>query len=273
VTDIEPVENVQQLARDLDIAIRAVARQMHIAWEALVALVNEAKATDIHVTLGFPSWTAYIADALDGQWRIERDKRREVVKFLAAQGMSQRVIVKATGWGKGTVHRELAGAPLGQVITGLDGKSYPRPEPEAPTGAPDQESDEESDEEFLARLQNEREANRNEDGSVTFTLPATPEAADEMMQELSDDLERIHQMQFEIELARYNTEPDGTATKCAYQLGLWTRHRRRWGLWIYEELGSIEEFARLANTSVDSLRELLFDENEDEDEFDEEEEM
>ena len=69
MTDIEHVENVQQLAWDLDTAIRAVARQMHIAWEALVALVNEAKATNIHLTLGFPGWTAYIADALDGQWK------------------------------------------------------------------------------------------------------------------------------------------------------------------------------------------------------------
>jgi hypothetical protein len=51
--------------------------------------------------------------------------------------MSQRAIVKVTGIGKGTVYRELAGAPLGQVITGTAGKSYrpkrkPKPKPPKP---------------------------------------------------------------------------------------------------------------------------------------------
>ena len=48
--------------------------------EALYALVEEAKAQNIHEALGFPSWTAYVADALDGQWKVERDKRGEVVR-------------------------------------------------------------------------------------------------------------------------------------------------------------------------------------------------
>ena len=126
-TDIQKFDDdAIKSARELDTAIRAVARQMHLAWEALVALVEAAKAQNIHEALGFPSWTAYIAEALDGQWRVERDRRGEVVKFLAQQGMSQRAISKVTGIGKGTVYRELAGAPLGQVITGLDGKEYTR---------------------------------------------------------------------------------------------------------------------------------------------------
>jgi hypothetical protein len=82
VTGIEMFN--ESTARELDGAIRAVARQVHLAREALVALVEAAKAQHIHEALGFPSWTAYIADALDGQWRVERDKRGEVVKFLAA---------------------------------------------------------------------------------------------------------------------------------------------------------------------------------------------
>jgi hypothetical protein len=136
-------------ARQLDADIRGLAGQAHIVIEALYALVDEAKAAEIHVALGFPSWPAYIADALDGQWKLERDKRGEVVRFLASQGMSQRAIAAVTGAGKGTIGRELAGAPLGQVITGLDGKTYPRPEPREDDG------EEESDEDFLARTQAE----------------------------------------------------------------------------------------------------------------------
>lgn len=116
-------------AHDLDTAIRAIARQVHIALDALYTLVEQARATNIHEALGFPSWTAYIADALDGQWKLKRDKRAEVVRFLAEQGMSQRAIAKVTGASRNTVHRDLDEvAQLSHLITGLDGKSYPRPE-------------------------------------------------------------------------------------------------------------------------------------------------
>jgi hypothetical protein len=142
-----------------------------------MVLVAEAQANNIHTHLGFPSWTAYLADALDGQWRIERDKRGEVVRFLADQGMSSRAIAKITGIGKGTVYRELAGAPLGQVITGLDGKTYPRPQLKP------------SDEEWLADQLAELEANGR-----TFTIPATPEAADEQLEQLDADMRRLERI-------------------------------------------------------------------------------
>jgi hypothetical protein len=128
-TDIAAARELIERARELDSQIRTLARHAHVVIEALYALVDEAKAANIHDTLGFPSWTAYIADALDGRWKVERDKRGEVVRFLAAQGMSTRAIAKTAGVSKGTVGRELAGAPsLGHLITGLDGKTYPRPE-------------------------------------------------------------------------------------------------------------------------------------------------
>jgi hypothetical protein len=175
---IEPLD--ETAARQLDTEIRALARQAHIVIEALYALVNEAKANNIHVALGFPSWTAYIADALDGQWKIEADKRGEVIRYLASQGMSQRAIAAVTGAGKGTVGRELAGAPLGQVITGLDGKTYPRPEPRQGDG-------EESDDAFLARVVAEQA------GGI-FTIPATIEEAATRLNVMAEDdirLERI----------------------------------------------------------------------------------
>jgi hypothetical protein len=130
MTSTEPA--TQADAQQLDTAIRQLAKQAHIVIEALTILVEQAKASNIHEQLGFPSWTAYLADALDGQWKLERDKRGEVVRFLGSQGMSQRAIAAAIGAGKTTVLRELAGSggPFGPPeITGLDGKTYPRPEP------------------------------------------------------------------------------------------------------------------------------------------------
>ena len=130
IIDAEVVMTAEALtlARELDAEIRALARQAHIVLEALIALVNEAQASGIHVALGFPSWTAYLADALDGQWAVEKERRGEVVRYLGDQGMSVRAIAAVTGAGRGTVHRELAGVPLGQVM-GLDGKTYPSRKP------------------------------------------------------------------------------------------------------------------------------------------------
>ena len=103
---------------------------------------------------------------------IEGDKRGEVIKYLAAQGMSQRAIAKVTGIGKGTVHRELAGAPLGQVITGLDGKSYPRLQPQ-------------TDLEWLAELGAD---------DHTFPIPTTLEDARERYRQHGINSQRINRI-------------------------------------------------------------------------------
>ena len=78
MTEIEPRPEpaVIEFAYELDSQIRQLAQHAHVVLEALYALVNEAQATNILVELGFPSWTAYLADALDGQWNslLDRDK-------------------------------------------------------------------------------------------------------------------------------------------------------------------------------------------------------
>jgi transposase len=277
VTDIE--RHDEESARDLDTAIRVVARQMHIAWEALVALVDEAKAGEIHKLLGFPSWTGYIADALDGQWKVERDKRGEVIKYPAAQGMSSRAIAKIAGIGKGTVYRELTQVPHLRQVTGLDGKTYPAGGTGAPTGAA--ESNGESDEEFLARLQHEHEASRNENGQATLTIPATIEAAAERMQQIGDDLERIERIRFEMELAQLWATPL-SATRHAKEFGLRMRYAGNCAWRAIENGMSIEEYAESIGSAVLMVETYLEgagftapgedeDEDEDEDEFAEEE--
>jgi transposase len=232
----------ESAARDLDSAIRVVARQIHIAWEALVALVNEAKAGEIHKALGFPSWTAYIADALDGQWRIERDKRGEVVKFLADQGMSQRAIVKVTGIGKGTVYRELAQVPqLGQLITGLDGKTYPRPQP--------REDDGESDEDFLARM-------KAEDAGGAFTIPATIEDVAARLNQFGKDQRRLQRITFDMAFTALQEQPND-ARRAARELGLHIRWMRTLVVWGMEDGRSIEDIADDMGVSVGMVEDYL----------------
>ena len=164
------LDTPEELARDIDTAIRRLAKHAHIVIESLTMLVSEAKAGEIHKVLGFKSWTAYLADALDGQWHIERDKRGEAVRFLAAQGMSQRAIAKMTGASKTTVHRELADVvQMDHLITGLDGKNYPRSEPQ-------------TDQEWLAELGT---------GDRTFPIPTTPEDARERYRQHGVNSQRI----------------------------------------------------------------------------------
>jgi transposase len=239
----------ESAARQLDNDIRALARHVHIALEALMVLVAEAQANNIHTLLGFPSWTAYLADALDGQWRIERDKRGEVVRFLADQGMSSRAIAKITGIGKGTVYRELAGAPLGQVVTGLDGKTYTRPEP------PD-EPDEESDEEFLARMEAER---------WIITIPRTVEELVTRGRQIIEDERRLERIKFEMAFAAVAKQPAGVL-RDAREVGLHMRWQRtnihmRWQrtniLWLMEDGQSIENIAEHFGVSVEMVMDYL----------------
>ena len=130
--------------------------------------------------LGYPSWTAYLADALDGQWKLDRDNLGEAIRFLGEQGMSQRAIARATGASKSTVQRELARwSSLDHLITGLDGKTYPRPEPQVVQPGP---PDEESDEEFLARMAVARR---------TITIPGTVEEMIAMGQQIAEDEARL----------------------------------------------------------------------------------
>lgn len=74
-------------------------------------LVDEAKASNVWQVLGFPSWTAYLADALGSEpMRLGRDERRELVDYLAGEGMSTRAIAPIVGTSQKTVDREVRAA-------------------------------------------------------------------------------------------------------------------------------------------------------------------
>lgn len=249
----------ESAARQLDNDIRALARHVHIALEALMVLVADAKANDIHTHLGFPSWTAYLADALDGQWRIERDKRGEVIRFLADQGMSTRAIARMTGMSKDTAARELAGIPLGPVV-GLDGKTYPRPE----AGVADATPDEEPDDEFLARMDAEHAARLETDPAErAVTIPATIPAAIEKLVELDaqidrheKDARRLQRIVFDRAFARLAQLPKGYERDVG-EVGLYFRWMQTVVGWGLDDGQSIEEIADEMGVSVEMVEDYL----------------
>lgn len=153
--------------------IRLHATNANEAMQSLQKLVHTARELEDHVTLGFPSWTAYITDLFgDEPLRLARDVRRELVAELSEAGMSTRAIAPIVGVSQDTVVKdinrgernlspepiqsegfivnpstgELLDAPAEttehtvtekvKTVTGLDGKEYKRPEPQAPRRRP-----------------------------------------------------------------------------------------------------------------------------------------
>lgn len=147
-------------ARRLTERIRLTAHSARESIEKLHALVGEAKVGNAHLALGYPSWTAYLSETLGEEpLRLARDQRQELVGFLAGEGMTTRAIAPIVGAGVMTVHDDLArvrnrtperaapdefdGADWVEPedepveaeivedeparVTGLDGKSYPKP--------------------------------------------------------------------------------------------------------------------------------------------------
>ena len=101
-------------ARRLTERIRLMAMTVGDNITKLKSLVAEAKESKVHVALGYPSWTAYLADVLgDTPMRLEREVRQALVAELSEQGMSTRAIAPIVGVGMTTVKRDIAGGPNG----------------------------------------------------------------------------------------------------------------------------------------------------------------
>lgn len=127
------------LATLLDRELRDAAAAAADGVAEVIRIMGEARRGSVHVTLGYKSWTAYLADALRPLHRqLDGSFRRELVQAMAENGMSQRAIARATGESKTMIQRELA-AMGGQVVqpgppdgvVGLDGKTYKRRSPVA----------------------------------------------------------------------------------------------------------------------------------------------
>lgn len=140
-------------AERLDTKLRALARALDWNWGAIVSVIAEAKAREIHKGLGFKSWPEYIADVAGKEMpNVSRsvEQRRQVVALLAGEGMSQRAIADTVGVSQSTVRDDFAEVsrnyspepvdldeqmrldvtPEPATVTGRDGKTYPKPKPQ-----------------------------------------------------------------------------------------------------------------------------------------------
>lgn len=130
VAVIEP-EAAQQLtekqARALDKRIRAASDKLSTNTEALLDLLEAAVTGNIHEALDYPSWTAYVKDAV--QITVsDRWERKALVSLMSGKGMSQRAIAGTLGVSQKTVDRDLEGTETDDsaTVTGLDGVEQPR---------------------------------------------------------------------------------------------------------------------------------------------------
>lgn len=100
-------------------------------------LVDEAKRSNAWNVLGYPSWTAYLADTLaDEPMRLGRDERQELVGYLSGEGLSTRAIAPIVGVDQKTVsndlRREEFSSPVPEPVVLV---AAPVEHPEAPRAA------------------------------------------------------------------------------------------------------------------------------------------
>lgn len=121
LTDAEVIEEL-----DAD-AARALTDRIVRSVTFAAELVAEAWQGRAWKSLGYRSWEDY-ADAELPTLGTNSANRHVLLVGLRKVGMSTRAIGAATGLGKSTVQRHIAGVPNGtpdEQVTGTDGKQYP----------------------------------------------------------------------------------------------------------------------------------------------------
>lgn len=135
-TEAESREWAERLTQKIQATIMSAREQLRTVED----LLKEAQAGDAATILGYKSWTEYVSDIFSQTpLRLEREDRQEVAKVLSRYGMSTRAIAPIIGSSNATVSRDLAEPGVTDVtpddisgpatVTGLDGKSYSKPEP------------------------------------------------------------------------------------------------------------------------------------------------
>lgn len=142
-------------AKQLDKKIRLASIKVADNTATLLDLLEEAAVGQIHVALGYPSWTAYVKEAVTIS-PADVNERKALVSLMSGKGMSQRAIAAVAGVNQATVSRDLSegDAPASTETTGVDGKTYKREKKQEPIDA---EVIEESLEEKLDRIGTEAE--------------------------------------------------------------------------------------------------------------------
>lgn len=140
----------ERQAEALNKKIIAASDKVSSSREQLVDLLDKAALGQIHVALGYASWTAWFSETV--QFRpVDVADRKELARMMASKGMSTRASAKALDCSQKTVSRDLQGESFGSdTVTSLNGAQQPRhkaakedPEPldaeEVPLPAEDEE--------------------------------------------------------------------------------------------------------------------------------------
>jgi transcriptional regulator len=142
-----PTPYTKAKAENLDKRITATVDKIADNFDVLEGLVKEAKEGQIHIALGFASWTAYFAARINTKF-AEITDRQVAALMLHEEGMSNRAIGSTLGVSAATVvsdvrtakaKRPAATAPATpKKSVGKDGKEYTRtaPKPVAKKPAP-----------------------------------------------------------------------------------------------------------------------------------------
>jgi Sigma-70, region 4 len=110
---------------------RALTDQVKVVLTISHKVLSACYKGRADLALGYHSWEAYCEAEFSETRavRLDRERRREIVTTLRAEGMSTRAIAQGLGVSDGTVRNDLAAqnyaADQTPVITGLDGRQHP----------------------------------------------------------------------------------------------------------------------------------------------------
>lgn len=116
--------------------IRLTATSFMEARDKMSSLLVEAQREGDHETMGYRSWTEYIAALFSDTplMRLSRDERKVIVADLAEQGMSSRAIAPVVGASPATVKRDIGSGSFEpdaprtvKSIDGVERTFQPRP--------------------------------------------------------------------------------------------------------------------------------------------------
>jgi hypothetical protein len=129
VMEVEPLSEGK--ARVLDKRIRQASTRVVDNYAALLALLEEADKGQIHVALGYASWTAWLSEAVQVT-PPNAEERKKLVSLMSGKGVPQRAIAKVVGHNQSTISRdidEIEGDADASTVTGADDKTYPKKKP------------------------------------------------------------------------------------------------------------------------------------------------
>jgi hypothetical protein len=118
----------------LDKRIRLQLGRVNDSLTKLYILIEQARHGQVHTTLGYRSWQAYVVDVFTPKISLGREQRRELVEYLCREGMSNRGIADVIDMNEGTVRNDRkasaensAPSPNEQTPVDLDSNRQTRP--------------------------------------------------------------------------------------------------------------------------------------------------